>query len=106
MAGIRLSVPAKAAKGEVIEIKAMIQHPMESGFRRDNRGAPIARDIITRFECDYDGETVFAADFLPGIAANPFLTFYTTATQSGELVFRWRDQNGMAWSDTARIEVI
>jgi len=106
MAAIRLSVPDTAAKGEVIEIKAMIQHPMESGFRRDSRGEAIARDIITRFACEYDGETVFAADFNPSVSANPFLTFYTTATVSGTLTFRWTDQNGETWSDMADIEVV
>lgn len=105
MSKTRLSVPASAAPGEVIEIKALIQHPMESGFRRDSRGVAIARDIITRFECDYDGETVFAADFNPSVSANPFLTFYTVATVSGTLSFRWTDQAGQVWTDTADIEV-
>lgn len=105
MTSIRLSVPKTAAQGEVIEIKALIQHPMESGFRRGPRGEVIARNIITHFECLYEGETVFEADFFPAVAANPFLTFYTRATQSGVLRFQWTDQNGEIWSDTARIEV-
>lgn len=105
MSNIRLSVPERALKGEVVEIKAMIQHPMESGFRRDARGAAVPRDIITRFECVYEGELVFAADFFPAVAANPFLTFHTVATVSGELEFTWTDQNGESWSQTAEIEV-
>lgn len=105
MSGIRLSVPATASPGEVIEIKALIQHPMESGFRRGNRGEAIARDIITRFECVYDGETVFAADFFPAVSANPFLTFHTRATRSGTLRFTWTDQDGQAWEETAEITV-
>ena len=105
MTSIRLSVPKTAAQDEVIEIKALIQHPMESGFRRGPRGEVIARNIITRFECLYEGETVFEADFFPAVSANPFLTFYTRATQSGVLRFQWTDQNGEIWSDTARIEV-
>ncbi|NBC19847.1 MAG: thiosulfate oxidation carrier complex protein SoxZ [Alphaproteobacteria bacterium] len=105
MASIRLSVPDTAAKGEVIEIKALIRHPMESGFRRDSRGETIPRDIITRFECEYDGQTVFAADFHPSVSANPFLTFYTTATVSGTLTFRWTDQTGRTWSESAEIRV-
>mgnify|MGYP006273908465 CR=1 FL=1 len=105
MNNTRLSVPASATKGDVIEIKALIQHPMESGFRRNSRGVAVPRDIITRFECDYDGETVFAADFNPSVSANPFLTFYTVATASGTLSFRWIDQDGKTWTDTAEIEV-
>lgn len=105
MSAIRLSVPKTAARGDVVQIKALIQHPMESGFRRGARGEVIPRDIITEFVCTYNGETVFSADFHPGTAANPILTFWTTATDSGDLVFRWTDQDGQSWSDSAAITV-
>ncbi|MEO0551429.1 MAG: thiosulfate oxidation carrier complex protein SoxZ [Pseudomonadota bacterium] len=105
MASIRISVPETATSGEVIEIKALIQHPMESGFRRGSRGEVIEREIIKQFRCDYDGETVFEAEFFPAIAANPLLTFYTTATSSGALTFQWTDQNGETWTESASIEV-
>lgn len=105
MSGIRLAVPDTATKGNVVEIKALIQHDMESGFRRGSRGEVIERDIITRFECSLNGDLVFASDFLPGIAANPLLTFHMRATESGTLEFRWTDQDGQVWSDTAEIIV-
>ena len=105
MSGIRLAVPDTAAAGELVEIKALIQHPMESGFRRGSRGEAIPRDIITRFECTYLGETVFAADFHPAVAANPILTFWIRARESGTLNFEWTDQNGQQWSDAAAIRV-
>ena len=105
MTGIRISVPDTAPAGEIIDIRVMIQHPMESGFRRDNRGGAIPRDIITRFECTYAGETVFAADFHPAIAANPLLSFHTRAVESGILEFRWEDQDGQVWRETAAITV-
>ncbi len=106
MANIRLAVPKTAQQDEIIEIKALIQHDMESGFRRGSRGEVIPRDIITRFECTYDGNTVFAADFQPAIAANPILTFHLRATTSGPIAFEWTDQNGTQWQDQADIEVI
>lgn len=105
MTGIRLAVPDTAERNEVIEIKALIQHEMESGFRRGSRGEAIPRDIITEFECIYNGERVFSADFHPAIAANPILTFHMIADESGTLVFRWRDQNGETWSEEASITV-
>lgn len=101
----RVSVPNTAAKGDVIEIKALIQHPMESGFRRGSRGEAIERDIITRFECLLGGEAVFEAEFYPAVAANPFLTFYMRATKSGTLTLRWTDQHGESWSEIAPLEV-
>ena len=105
MTGIRLAVPDTAERNEVIEIKALIQHEMESGFRRGSRGEAIPRDIITEFECIYNSERVFSADFHPAIAANPILTFHMIADESGTLVFRWRDQNGETWSEEASITV-
>ena len=105
MAGIRIAAPRTAKAGEVIELKALIQHPMESGFRRGSRGEPIARDIITEFECRYGGVVVFRADFFPGVAANPFLTFHTLATESGPIEFRWTDQHGESWAETVDLTV-
>ncbi len=105
MASIRISVPKTAQVGDVIELKALIQHPMESGFRRGSRGEVIERDIITRFECHYDDELVFEADFFPAVAANPLITFHTRAVRSGTLEFRWTDQAGVSWSASADIEV-
>jgi sulfur-oxidizing protein SoxZ len=102
---IRVSAPSAAKRGEVIELKAMIQHDMETGYRRDEYGRPIARDILKHFECRYNGEIVFRAELFPGIAANPFLSFYTTATESGTLLFRWVDQNGQEWQEQVQLEV-
>ena len=102
---IRIAVPGSAKAGEVIEIKALIQHQMETGFRRDQYGQEIPRDILKHFECLYNGVSVFEAEFFPAVAANPFLTFYTRATESGTLVFRWTDQAGKVSSHSAAIEV-
>lgn len=106
MASIRLAVPDTAQRNETVEIKALIQHDMESGFRRGSRGEVIPRDIIVRFECRYDGATVFAADFHPAVAANPILTFHVRATKSGPIDFEWTDQNGIQWQDQAVLEVV
>lgn len=105
MTMIRIAAPQSARLGEVIELKAMIQHAMESGYRRDQYGRQIPRDILKHFECLYNGEVVFQAEFFPGVAANPFLSFYTTATRSGTLAFRWVDQRGQVFSESVQLEV-
>lgn len=105
MPTIRIAAPDTAARDEVIELKALIQHPMETGYRSNTRGENIPRDIITRFECRYGGETVFAADFGPGVAANPIMTFYTRATETGTLDFVWTDQDGQVWSESHELTV-
>ena len=100
-----INVPAKARRGEVIEIKTLIAHPMETGFRVGLNGALIARDIITTFACTYNGEEIFRAEFSPAIAANPFLTFFTTATVTGTIEFQWTGDNGFAAVESAPVTV-
>lgn len=100
-----LNVPATAKKGEVIEIKILIPHPMESGQRHDDSGKPIARDIIHLVTVTYNDVEIFRAELFPAIAANPFLAFPTIATESGTLKFTWTDDHGAIDSATAPIEV-
>ena len=105
MARALINVPAKARRGEVIELKTLISHPMESGYRVGTNGALIPRDIITRFTCTYNGEEIFRAELSPAIAANPFIAFFTTATESGTLAFHWSGDNGFSATETAAITV-
>jgi sulfur-oxidizing protein SoxZ len=105
MARALINVPAKAKRGEVIEIKALISHVMETGYRADTDGRLIPRDIINRFVCTYNGEEIFSADLFPAIAANPFFSFTTVATESGLIAFRWIDDHGKAQIETANITV-
>ena len=100
-----INVPAKARRGEIIEIKTLIAHPMETGFRVGLNGALIARDIITTFRCTYNGEEIFRADFSPAIAANPFVSFFTVATATGTVEFQWTGDNGFSANESAPITV-
>jgi sulfur-oxidizing protein SoxZ len=100
-----VNVPAKAKRGEVIEIKTLISHPMETGYRHDTNGQPIPRDIIHTFVARYNGEEVFRADLHPAIAANPFITFFTVATESGAIEFTWTQDHGDSVVQTANITV-
>lgn len=106
MTTVRIAAPTQAQRGDVIELKALIRHPMETGYRRDRYGEQIPRDILKRFECRYNGEIVFAAEFFPAVAADPFLTFYTLAQDSGSLEFRWVDQGGAVVSETVELVVV
>jgi sulfur-oxidizing protein SoxZ len=105
MARPLINVPAKLKRGDVFEIKTLISHIMETGFRYTTTGQRIPRDIITLFSCSYNGEEIFRADFYPAISANPFLTFFTTATESGTLEFKWSGDNGFSETATATVTV-
>ena len=98
-----INVPAKAKRGEVIAIKSLISHIMENGFRHDNTGKPIPRDIITSLVCTYNGQEIFNATLYPAIAANPFITFFTTVTESGKFEFEWIGDKG--FSETAQASI-
>ena len=105
MARALIHVPASAKKGDVIEIKTLISHVMETGYRRNETGQPIPRDIINLFTCTYNGTEIFRADLHQAIAANPFITFFTVAAESGTLEFRWTDDNGQVETASAKIVV-
>jgi sulfur-oxidizing protein SoxZ len=102
----RISMPSRAKRGEVIEIRTIVSHRMETGFRRGERGESIPRDIITLFVCLYNGVEVFRAELHPAIAANPYIAFSTVATESGTLEFRWSGDNGFAVTEKATLQVV
>jgi sulfur-oxidizing protein SoxZ len=105
MARVLLSIPRNARRGEIIAIRALIQHPMESGYRPGADGEVMPRDIIRRLSCRYDGAVVFQAELSPAIAANPFLSFTTVATNSGPIELRWEGDNGFAQTESRDITV-
>ena len=105
MASALINVPARAKRGEIVEIKTLISHVMETGYRRTQLGVPIPRDIIRRFVATYNGAEIFRADLHPAIAANPFIAFSTVAVESGTLTFRWTGDNGFSVTESAPITV-
>jgi len=105
MARTVVNMPAQAKRGEIIEIKTLAGHTMETGFRHTERGEPIPRDIITQFVCTYNGVEIFRAELYPAMAANPLIAFTTVATESGTLEFRWTGDNGYSAAYSSQITV-
>jgi len=100
-----INVPAKAKRGQIIAIKTLISHTMETGFRYTTTGERKPRDIIHTFVATYNGEEIFRAEFHPAMSANPFLTFHTVATESGTIAFHWTGDNGFSATEQAKITV-
>jgi sulfur-oxidizing protein SoxZ len=105
MAAALINVPKKAKRGEIIEIKTLLSHIMETGYRRTAEGEVVPRDIVTSFSCRYNGAEIFRADLFPAIAANPFITFFTVATESGKFEFEWIGDKGFGETASAAILV-
>lgn len=101
----RVRVPSSAKPGEVIEIKTLISHEMESGQRKDSSGKPIPRKIINKFVCTFNGKPVFTADLEPAVAANPYIEFFAKVEESGTFKFAWTDDDGTVTTAEQKITV-
>jgi len=106
MADSRISVSLATRRGEAIEVRVSIRHAMETGYRTDEGGKPIARNVIRSFGCRYNGDPVFAVRMSSGIAANPYLRFFVTARDSGTLDFEWIDDAGARGTAQAAVKVV
>lgn len=84
----------EAKKGEIVEVKALVSHVMETGQRKTSDGKPIPRKILNKFICTVNGKEVFSADFEPAISANPYIQFHFRAEESGPVVLTWIDDDG------------
>ena len=101
----RVKVPKTATPGEVITLKTLISHQMESGQRKDADGNLIPRSIIHRFTCDFNGVNVIDVAIEPAVSTNPYFEFDARVDASGEFVFTWYDDDGSVYTDRKPIEV-
>lgn len=90
----RVKLPEAAKAGDLIEIKTLISHVMETGQRKDPDGKIIPRNIINSFSATFAGDEVFKADLQAGISANPYLSFFMKVPGPGEFEFTWVEDSG------------
>jgi sulfur-oxidizing protein SoxZ len=101
----RVKAPRSAAAGEVVVLKTLISHPMESGQRKDSSGNTIPRSIINRFTCEYNGEMVIDVTLEPAISTNPYFEFEATIPDAGEFVFTWYDDDGSVYNESKTVAI-
>ncbi|WP_417269576.1 thiosulfate oxidation carrier complex protein SoxZ [Celeribacter sp.] len=101
----RVKVPKSAAAGDVITIKTLISHPMESGQRKDGDGNIIPRSIINRFTCEFNGESVIDVTLEPAVSTNPYIEFDAKVPEAGDFKFTWYDDDGSVYEETKSISV-
>lgn len=101
----KVQVPSTVKRGEPFEVRVLLQHPMETGFRRDLNGREIPMNIVDKLSCTLGGRVVFRAELGSGMSANPYLSFFAVAAESGELVVEWSDDRGDKGSATAAVSV-
>jgi sulfur-oxidizing protein SoxZ len=102
----RVRLPETAKVGDVIEIRTLISHVMETGQRKESDGKPVPRFIINSFTASFAGAEVFKAELHPGISANPYLSFHMRVPGPGEFEFSWTDDKGGKVSEKVRLNVV
>jgi sulfur-oxidizing protein SoxZ len=102
----RIRFPEQAKVGEVIEIKTLVSHVMETGQRKEADGKPIPRSIINSFSAKFAGKEFFRADIQPGISANPYIAFYMKVPGPGEFEFTWVDDDGQKVTEKQQLKVV
>ena len=102
----RVKVPKSASAGEIITIKTLISHKMESGQRKDKDGNKIPRSIINRFTCDFNGQNVIDVQMEPAISTNPYFQFEAVVPEAGEFKFTWYDDDGSIYEKTKSISIV
>ncbi len=105
MANVLVNAPKTAKRGEIVEIKALILHPMETGFRPGTNGTIVPRNIIELFTATWNGTEIFRMEMSPAVAVNPFVTFYARATDSGTIGLRWSGDEGLLVEESVAIAV-
>jgi len=102
----RVQWPDKMAAGDVVKIRVLIQHPMDTGYLQDFTGKLVPRNVIRMLTCNLGGQEVFRVEPSSGISANPFFEFYVSATATAEFKMNWVDDKGARgeMSQTLKVE--
>lgn len=103
---IRIAAPEMVALGESAEIRTIIGHPMETGFRHNAHGVIVPIRIAEWFRCFASGQLAFSVNLKPAISANPYFEFYLNIEKDSELHFEWIDTTGDIYEDWASVKVV
>lgn len=101
----RIRMPATGKAGEVVEVKTLISHEMESGQRKDKDGKLIPRKIINKFVVKFDGAPLMTVDWNSAVSANPYQSFFVRLTKTGTFEFEWTDDDGSVYKAEQKVTV-
>lgn len=101
----RIKLPEDVKVGDIVEVKTLVTHVMETGHRKDSSGNPVPRDIINLFVAKFADKEVFRAEMGPGISANPYISFQMRVTEPGSFTFLWTDDAGKTTVETAPLAI-
>ena len=91
----RVQWPENVRSGEIVKVRLLIQHPMDTGYLQDFTGKVVPRNIIRVLTCHLGSQEDFRIEPSSGLAANPFFEFYVRATATAEFKIEWLDDKGV-----------
>ena len=94
MTRVRVQWPDNISSGQVVKVRMLIQHPMDTGYLQDFSGKLVPRNVIQWLTCTLGGQEVFRVETSSGVSANPYFEFFVRATQTAEFKIEWTDDNG------------
>jgi sulfur-oxidizing protein SoxZ len=90
--------------GDKVDVRVLMSHEMETGQRKDAKGAVIPAWFITNVTATNNGKVVLSAEWGPAVSKNPFLAFKFSGGKVGDKVtITWTDNHGEKRTDEALV---
>ena len=103
----RVKVPKKAEVGEIVTIKTLLSHPMDSGQHKDKKtGEVIALHIGNYYSASFNGEKFFEVNIEPAVSTNPYLEFTLKVPEAGTVSFLWKTDNDGDFETKKKIKIV
>ncbi len=100
----KVVVPASVERGSMIYVRALLAHPMDTGFFRTADGTPIPAYFVNDVTVTYGSERIAHFTWTSGISRDPFVTFPLTASREAPVTVVWKDNKGAVYQNTADVK--
>ena len=82
-------------QGEIADIRILMQHPMETGQRKDEKGDAVPVNFIQTFSVLHNGKLLIDGQLNTSISKNPLFAFKARGIKAGDkLTVAWNDSAG------------
>ncbi len=87
-------------QGDIADIRVLLQHPMETGMRRDDKGQTFPAHFIQTFSILLNGALLLDGQLNTAISKNPLFAFKARGIKTGDkLTVSWMDSMGTQRKD-------
>ena len=100
----KIILPVKITRDSVINVRALLSHPMLTGMSRDQAGIPIPAWFVKEVEVTYGGERVAYFEWTSGISRDPFVGFSLRASKEAPVSVTWKDNKGGVFTHSADVK--